>query len=159
MKQFFVIKSKIHGYGIAAGENIKRGEIITRLKGKLKFKINKSIEDALANPDWVGVDKNIWIDPDKPYKFLNHSCDANSGIQGRLKLIAVKDIKEGEEITIDYSTIEGDQRWKMSCDCGAENCRHEIRSIHDLSKEDFERYMPYISTYFKRVYQKRFKNA
>lgn len=139
---------------MVAGEDIKKGEFIARIKGEMKFKINKTEEDTFSNPDWVGVEKNIWIDPEKPYKFLNHSCDATAGIKGKITLMAVKDIKEGEEITIDYSTIEGDEKWKMSCHCGSKNCRGVVESIIKLPKNDFERYMPFIPTYFKKRYQR-----
>lgn len=154
MKHFFVCQSGIHGLGIVAGENIKKGEFIARIKGELKFKVNKTIEDTFANPDWVGVEKNIWIDPEKPYKFLNHSCDATAGIKGKITLMAVKNIKEGEEITIDYSTIEGDENWKMSCLCSSKKCRKNVGSISKLPKDYFERYLPYVSTYFKKKYER-----
>ncbi|HEY4490314.1 MAG TPA: SET domain-containing protein-lysine N-methyltransferase [Candidatus Paceibacterota bacterium] len=152
MKQFYVLKSKIHGYGLAAGENIKKGEVIARIRGIMKFKVNRNKKDALGNPDWVGVEKNIWIDPEKPYKFINHSCDANAGIKGKRTLGAVKNIREGEEITLDYSTIEGDNRWAMICACNSNGCRKLIKSIHHLSEEDFNKYMPYIPSYFKKIY-------
>jgi hypothetical protein len=66
-------------------------------------------------------------------------------------------MKEGEEITIDYSTIEGDPLWEMKCACGEKNCRKIIRSIHSMPKKQFERYLPYVSTYFKRLYLKEHK--
>ena len=75
MKQFYIGNSKIAGKGIIAGEDIPKGRIISRVKGPLKFQRNKSKEDALSNPNWIGVKKNIWIDPERPHKFLNHSCN------------------------------------------------------------------------------------
>lgn len=154
MKHFFVSTSKIHGLGLVAGENIKKGESIAVIKGDIKFKVNKNEKESLGNPDWIGIEKNVWIDPEKPYKFLNHSCDANTGIKGKITLVAVKNIKEGEEIVIDYSTIEGDEMWRMNCNCGAVNCRGIVRSIQNLPVKDFKRYDPYISTYFKKLYKK-----
>ncbi len=137
---------------MCAGEPIKKGEVIADIRGEMKFKVNETIDDVFANPDWVGVEKNVWIDPEKPYKFLNHSCDANTGVSDRVTLVALRDISEGEEITIDYSTIEADSRWYMNCSCGAPNCRRTIKSILDLSPEDFRRYDPYIPAAFRRMY-------
>ena len=154
MKHIYVCSSKIHGFGVNLGEDAKKGEVISRIKGEMKFKVNKNKRDALANPDWVGVAKDQWIDPAKPYKFLNHSCDPSVGIKGRLSLTALRDMKEGDEITIDYSTIEGDPLWEMECACGAQGCRKIIRSVHYLPKQQFKKYLPYVSTYFKNLYLK-----
>lgn len=153
MKHFYVGNSKIEGRGLVAGEDIPKGKIITRIKGPVKFKINKSKRDALSHPDWVGVNKNIWIDPLKPHKFLNHSCNPTAGMRG-VTLMSLRDIKEGEEITVDYSTIEGDQRWEMVCSCGEKNCRKIIKSIEFLTPEQFKSII-YVPAYFRKLYLRR----
>lgn len=153
MKHIYVCSSEIEGMGIRIGDDAKKGDVIFRFTGPLKFKVNQSKEDALANPDWVGVAKDQWIDPDKPYKFINHSCNPNTGIKGKVTVAALRDINEGEELTIDYSTIEGDPRWEMKCLCGEANCRGIIRSIQFLPEHRFQEYLPYISTYFKKLYK------
>lgn len=155
MKDIYNGESDIHGLGIRTSESIKRGELIRYIKGKIQVKENRSREDAMANPDWVGISKNCWIDPVKPYKFLNHSCDPNIGIKGRVSMVALRSIKSGEELTIDYSTIEGDPRWEMKCSCGAQNCRKVVRSIQYLPERQYKKYLPYISSYFKQLYHRK----
>lgn len=150
MKRFYVGNSKIEGRGIFAGENIPPKSVITRFRGPANFKVNKNKRDALSHPDWVGVEKNTWIDPEKPQKFINHSCRPNAGVRG-LTVVSLENIKEGEEITIDYSTIEGDRRWEMRCLCGEKNCRGTISSIGSLTKNQFNR-LPYIPSYFRKLY-------
>jgi SET domain-containing protein len=152
MKHIYVTKSEIEGMGIRIGEDANPGDEIFRVSGEMKFKINRNKRDALAHPDWIGVDKNQWIDPQKPAKFLNHSCNPNSGMKGKFTLVALRHIKQGEEITIDYSIIEGDPRWEMKCSCGEKNCRGLIQSIHSLPRIQYDKYLPYISTYFKKLY-------
>ena len=66
MKQIYTCRSKIHGLGIRIGEDVKKGDFIFYIRGKLKFKINKNKADSLANPDWIGIAANQWIDPEKP---------------------------------------------------------------------------------------------
>ena len=149
--------SKIHGLGVKAGENIKVGELITRFSGPIKFQINKNKRDALSHPDWVGIKKDHWMDTARPQKFLNHSCNPNASVKGKVSIVAIRDIKEGEEITFDYSIIEGDERWEMKCGCGEKKCRRMIRSILFLPKAQFVKYMPYIPTYFKNLYLKNQK--
>ncbi len=62
----------------------------------------------------------------------------------------------GDELTLDYSSIEGDSRWhlKSKCKCGERNCRKIIGSVYSLPKKTFERYLPLIPTYFKKLYIK-----
>jgi len=152
MKHIYIASSRIHGFGVRIGEDVKRGATIATIKGEMKFQMNKTEEDALGNPDWVGIAKNRWIDPQKPYKFLNHSCNPSAGIKGRVTLVAMRDMKEGEEVTVDYSTIEGDPRWQMVCTCGEKDCRKIIQSIQFMPEEQFKRYLPYVPTYFKNLY-------
>jgi hypothetical protein len=58
---------------------------------------------------------------------LNHSCDANSWLDGDVTLIARHDIAAGEEITLDQGTWNFDDEayvWDQPhCSCGAALCR------------------------------------
>jgi SET domain-containing protein len=152
MKHVYHATSKIDGLGVFAGEDIKTGEVIQPIRGKMKFYAVKTKKDSQAYPDWIGVGKNQWIDPEKPFKFINHSCSPNAGVKGKVQMTAIKDIKEGEEITLDYSIIEGDPMWEMPCNCGAPNCRKIIRSIQFIPESQFNKYLPYIPKYFQSLY-------
>jgi uncharacterized protein len=149
MKQFYVCTSKIEGFGLRSGEKVKKGELIFTFKGVPKFKVNKSKRDALAHPNWVGVDENQWIDPEKPFKFMNHSCNPNATIMGSLSVVALRNIKEGEELTFDYSVTESDSRWEMSCNCGEKNCRKIISSVSTIPKKQLNRYLPFSNKVIK----------
>lgn len=150
--KIFVKDSLIHGRGIFAKQDIKVGEIVGVIKGTKKFKVNRSKDDALANPDWIGFEINAWIDPVPPYKYLNHSCNPSTAIRGKKTLVAIHNIKKNTEITIDYSIIEADSRWFMSCSCGSHNCRHVIKSIRELPEKFYKNYFPYISKDFQILY-------
>jgi uncharacterized protein len=154
MKYIYHSTSKIDGMGVMAGEKIKKGEIIQHIKGEAKFFVPKNREESISYPDWIGVGKNRWIDPDYPNKYLNHSCNPNTGIKGKVTMVALEDIKEGEEITIDYSIIEGDDMWEMECQCGEKNCRKIIRSVQFLPEKQFKKYMPYIPKYFQKLHNR-----
>jgi SET domain-containing protein len=167
MKHIYIRTSRIDGSGVAAGEDIKKGEIIQYIKGEAKFLTIKNKEDSLSNPNWIGIAKNKWIYPDHPNQYLNHSCNPNSGIRGRItikdsdksakgnyEIVAFRDIKEGEEITVDYSTIEGDDLWEMKCICGEKNCRKIIRSVRYIPEKQFKKYLPNVPLYFKNLYVK-----
>ncbi len=150
MKYIYHSTSEIHGLGVRAGEHIRKGSIITRFQGPAKFKINKNKRDAMSHPNWVGIGKHTWIEPSRPQKFINHSCEPSAGVRG-LTVVALIDIREGEEITIDYSTIEGDIRWEMKCSCNSQGCRGVISSVESLTWEQFER-IAHIPSYFRKLY-------
>lgn len=154
MKHIYIRTSIIEGKGVAAGEDIKKDDTIQHIKGEARFLVIKSKEDSLSNPNWIGVGKNKWIDPNYPNQYLNHSCDPNSGINGRVTMMAIRNIKEGEEITVDYSTIEGDDLWEMKCTCGEKNCRKIIRSTRYIPVKQFKKYLPNVPNYFKNLYLK-----
>ena len=62
--------------------------------------------------------------------YINHSCEPNAymkTLSGHVLFFALRDIKAGEEITIDYEeTLLPDSR---RCHCGAKNCRGTINKL------------------------------
>ncbi len=66
--------------------------------------------------------------------FFNHSCDANCGFtqlpsshNSISHVIAIRDIKSGEELTYDYQCMdaEGSHYTGINCRCGSIKCRGE----------------------------------
>ena len=59
--------------------------------------------------------------------YINHSCEPNSFMKilyGYIQFYALRDIRPGEEITIDYeTTLHSDTK---RCYCGAKTCRGTI---------------------------------
>ncbi len=161
MVELEVKKSKIQGHGCFLTGPIKKGHIISFLKGKTHRKQNKDLKDALDNSYWVGVAKDEWIDPVPPYRYMNHSCNPSAGIKGKITIVALRDLKAGDELTLDYSSIEGDPRWHLEskCRCGERGCRGVIGSVQSLPRKTFERYLPFVPTYFKEMYIRGQKKA
>lgn len=66
---------------------------------------------------------------------INHSCEPSAGIQLTAtghRLIALRDIAPGDELTYDYSTYITNPREHMVCTCGARTCRGHIGPFRDL---------------------------
>jgi len=152
MKKIYIAKSRINGMGIIAGENISKGDSIQYIKGHPKNLVIHNKKDSDSNPNWIGVGRNKWIDPDYPNQYFNHSCEPNCGIKGTVTVVALKNIKKDEEMTFDYSITECDNMWEMKCTCGSKNCRKIVRSIQHLPEKQFKKYFPYMPTYFKNLY-------
>lgn len=150
--------SNTHGKGVFSKKNFKRGDLVFILKGKV---VNWSVtnqKESLYGPNWIGLTKHKWLDVSSPGVYLNHSCNPNCGIKGRVKIVALKDVKAGEELTIDYSITEMDRLWYMNCNCREKSCRKKIMSIQFLPKKIYNKYHPYTPTYFSKVYERSNKS-
>ena len=64
--------------------------------------------------------------------YINHSCEPNSYMKilyGHIQFYALRDIRPGEEITVDYEmTLHPDSK---RCFCGAQTCRGTINKIQN----------------------------
>ena len=45
---------------------------------------------------------NTLLQRGSPIWYINHSCNANAGLRGSVSIIAMRDIKVGEEVVVDY---------------------------------------------------------
>ncbi len=157
MKNFEIKNSKF-GNGLFANRDINKGEVIFGVNdgtGKLyefssvyelpENEINHAIQ--VGDNRWVGhpVGRNI-----------NHSCDPNCGVKDDIDIVAMRYIKEGEELFLDYSTIE-DSDWEMKedCRCGSLGCRKIIKGFRSLDKDKVDKYMKgrYISEWLIEKYK------
>lgn len=147
-KKVFVGKSNIHGLGVIAKKNIKKGEVVFIIKGKKRYWRVRNEKEALYGDCWIGIGKNLWIDPVGFGHFINHSSNPNCGVKGKLIICALHNIKKGEEATINYSTTEENLLWWMKDSSSGKI----IKSIQSLSIKKFKEYLPYIPKYFQRAY-------
>lgn len=161
MKKIYIGKSKINGRGLFAGEDIHKGDRIQYINGKKVKNEAKNSEESAAIINWIGVSRKFYINTEgTPFRYINHSCDANAAIMGTKTVVALRNIPNGEEITIDYSMSDADPFWRgIRCHCGAKNCRKIIRAIYNVPPEVFKRHMPYVSRYFQRVYLRNYVRA
>jgi len=139
------------GKGVFTRENIKRGSVIIIGGGQLIRDLSCCPQDR----DYIGVynDKYfaapIDFDNPSPNWLLNHSCESNVKLVGGLVIVSKRDIKEGEELTIDYSPVgAGNFVWSMNCKCGSSNCRGKISNDdwkqRDLFYNCYDEWSPYI---------------
>jgi hypothetical protein len=145
-------KSKIAGKGLFAQRSIKKGEVLFCVEGPI---IQYAVQsDYRIGQNWLQIRENVWQIPPRGHvwNFINHSCEPNCGMKRGNAVVAMRDIRNDEELTIDYSTIEGGRRWHMHCKCGLASCRKLIRSIQFLPRELFLRYRHYIPIYLQNIY-------
>lgn len=152
MDAFIIKKSSIEGRGIFAARSIKKNSVIFLVAGPVIHYLFEP--DYRIGSNWLQVAANTWKMPLKgnPWHCINHSCDPNAGLLGENQVVAMRDIKRGEEITIDYAITEGSRRWRMNCRCGAPGCRRVIRSVRFLARPVFEKYKRFVPAYLRHAY-------
>lgn len=143
--------SAIDGMGGFARADISTGERVIEYVGRKIDKKESLRQCELENPcifhlnDEYDLDGNVeW----NPARFLNHSCSPNSeaqDIEGRIWIVALKDIKAGEEITFNYNYDLEDYK-EHPCKCGSANCVGYI-----LAEEFFENFKSQISNFKSEI--------
>ena len=148
------LKETDKGKGLFAKERISAGEFISEFDGEVYI----GDEEEGWNEDIINhaiqFEPNKWKDSNSLARCANHSCDANCGIKELFKLIAMRDILPGEEITWDYEMTEDleEKDWYLDCKCNSINCRRKIGTYRNLPKERREKYKGFISEWLIKKY-------
>ncbi len=118
--------SPIHGAGCYTTARIPKGTYIVEYSGQRLT--NDEADERYADKEHTFLfglsDGKTVIDGQGIAAFINHSCHPNcetDEIDGRVWIVALRDIAAGEELSYDYNLYDGDG--KAPCSCGAENCR------------------------------------
>jgi uncharacterized protein len=147
--------SGTHGRGLFARKPIGEGEIVSvrgghiltrpMLKGRRKpagYWGYPIADDLVLGPLTKRETESVMM-------FLNHSCAPNVGIQGQILFVAMRPIRSGEELTIDYAMFGANPK-PMRCACQATTCRRAI-TANDWQRKDLQRkYGQYFSSYLLR---------
>ncbi len=156
MENVAIKKSHIQGVGIFALRDLKKGEIILDYDDSdvVTDESALTLRDHLYNLDYLANGKIVRMT--EPERSRNHSCDPNSydkTIDGIRRLVAVQDIKAGEEITGD-SAINGYNDGTYECHCGSKNCRKIYQgNFFKLPKDIQIKYLPYLEDWFKNEHK------
>ncbi len=115
------------GKGLFACIPIGKGEFIIEYTGE---KILTTLADTLKTRYLFELDNTWTIDAEgeeNTARYINHSCEPNADAEthdDRILISASRDIKPGEEITIDYGDEYFDEYIKPDgCKCGARKHR------------------------------------
>lgn len=124
--------SKVGGKGTFATKNIKKGDLLLVLSGYvMKLSEEEKLPGSLSD-NGIQVTENLSLCVSKKgelggINFFNHSCDPNAGIKGQIFLVAMRDIRKGEEVVFDYAMTlcrsKNAKPYNLKCLCGKENCR------------------------------------
>jgi SET domain-containing protein len=141
--------TKRYGRGVFAKQSIRKGEIIGTFDGAVYDADFEDWTEDLLN-HVIQFEKDKWRDSKGIARYLNHSCAPNCGIKGLFKIVAMRSIRAGEELTWDYEMTEAnDWGWRMKCRCGAPDCRKVIGHYKNMPKSVRKKYGSYISEWLR----------
>lgn len=130
----FEIKESLQGdvgKGLFAKSDIKKGTFIIEYTG-----IPLPTKEADEHPGryLFEVDEKLTINGEPEWntaRYINHSCDPNVEAEiedGHINIYAIKPIRAGEELYIDYGDEYFDEFIKpVGCRCGTAKCRSAMR--------------------------------
>lgn len=146
--------SETEGRGLFAKEPISKGETVSVRGGHI---ITRQVQEKMEKPEgyWgYPITDEFVLAPftreevENVMMFLNHSCEPNIGILGQIIFVAMRDIKRGEELAIDYAMF-GANKEPMSCNCQSSICRGLITDS-DWRLEALQiKYRGYFSSYIQ----------
>ncbi len=141
------------GLGLVALAAIPKGTTIILYGGKLMswaevqtlppelwdipYQVSDDIFYGVSSRADVGIGERI-----------NHSCQPNTGFVSEMRLIAIRDIDPGEDVSMDYGACTSMASYRMKCLCGHKNCRGVVTG-EDWKDSNFQiqlkgHFQPYI---------------
>jgi uncharacterized protein len=134
-----VRSSEIHAAGCYTTSDIPSDTFIVEYTGpRISQQEADARYDSKTTTYLFGLkDPNKIIDGHGMAMFINHSCEPNCDteeIDGRVWIIARRNIKSGEELTYDYNLYDGDKDDPAPCCCGAKKCRGTMYSPEEIRR-------------------------
>lgn len=117
-----VKKSKIDWMWVFANRDFKKGEVVIKWDTSNILTALEVKNLPENDKKYVTTAKDIFFLQQPPARFVNHSCNPNTEVIDKKADIAIRDIKEGEEITSDYLTFFSTDK-TIKCNCKSEKCK------------------------------------
>jgi hypothetical protein len=148
-RKVVVRRTKKFGRGVFAVKPIRRGETVAVFDGLVYDDDHEDWNDDIYNHA-IQFARNMWRDSKGIARLINHSCEPNCGIRNLFRIVAMRDIRAGEQITWDYEMTEKSDNWSMRCKCGSNICRRRIGNYQNMPKHIREKYGTFISAWLRR---------
>ncbi len=91
----YVTASTIHGKGLFARKRIKAGTLIGQIDGR---------PTSIDGPYVLWLTRSEGVEVRCQLKYINHSDEPNAIYYDTLEVVALRDIRRGEEITHNYDS-------------------------------------------------------
>jgi SET domain-containing protein len=155
--------TKKYNNGVFAISDIKKGELcaifgghIITAKEEAKFP-QKYSDTGIQISDQFVISS---LKHKEPTDCFNHCCDPNLGIKGQIFLVAMRNIKKGEEATFDYAMCLSFNKknipyfYNKKCLCESSKCRGRITADDWKNKKLQKKYKGFFSEYMTEKLKK-----
>ncbi len=133
-----------YGKGVFAVEPIRAGEDILHFGGPVLRSEELPKPYASEIDHYLQIEQDVFLGPSGDLDdFINHSCEPNAGLvfdANSIRLMAVRFIAAGGQVTFDYSTTMDNFWWEMECTCGSSGCRRKVQNFTQLPKRTQKKY-------------------
>ncbi len=143
--------SDLSGEGLFVTRPIRARELVAMCGGRIYTAAQLRDANRSLLRRVLRVEKDLFVGPldarapiDNDPALVNHSCEPNCGLYGQIGLVALRDLRPGEEITIDYA-MAGTVLDDFTCRCGTASCRGRITGQDHLRPELRQRYSETLS--------------
>jgi GNAT superfamily N-acetyltransferase len=153
MRRVYTSESPIHGTGVFSSAQFSPGETVLKIDDSRVVTDADPLDPAKADfehhCDYLAGGKVVLMQP--PERFINHRCDPNTYVRtiaGDRYVVALREIRFGEEITYDYC-VNGDGDTAWDCSCGSPKCRSRHHSgFFHLPVDVQARYLALLEDWF-----------
>lgn len=109
---------------LVAELDFPKGSIVVDLKG---------LTPGAKRYSSVQVSSTQHVELNSDLVFMNHSCDPSMHMDvDRMAIVALKDIKAGDEMTFFYPSTEWDMAQPFACWCGSSKCIETVQGAKYL---------------------------
>lgn len=136
---------------VVAARDIVKGERIAVFGGSVFTRAELERLGEGTGHYTLQIDDDLYMvsTDDGPGDWINHGCAPNTGMQGPITLVALRDISAGEELCFDYAMTDGSKYDEFDCSCGSPLCRRRVRGDDWRLPELWERYEGHFSPYLQ----------
>jgi hypothetical protein len=141
------------GKGLFATQDYKKDDLLIVFGGRAVTRETLNAISGELGHHALQIGKNIFLlqHAFEDGEYVNHSCDPNMGVEGQVTLVAMRDIRSGEEVTFDYAMVDMSDADEFECHCGSGLCRHRVTG-EDWRRTDLQdRYRGYFGSHVQRA--------
>jgi D-alanine-D-alanine ligase len=154
-KKYHIKGNAISGFGVYATREILANELVFKGEEQAQRITTRRHVAETWSPEEKEIFRHyayplskevflLWDENPAEWAPQNHSCDPNTAYDG-LNVIAIRDIKKGEELTLDYTSFLDEHMEPFHCRCGSPRCKGLVAGVPGNSVTQREQQAPHLN--------------
>ena len=128
------------GQGVFTNQRFHKGDLVLFFGGEM---VHAHGIDDFTHYLQIGPDQ--YPGPSGNFDdYVNHNCNPNCAVyfdEEHVFLKAIKDIYPGQQLSLDYGTIQFNEPTIIHCECGSRSCRKTVGNFYSMPKRIQDRYL------------------